>query len=178
MSTIVPCGSTSGRLTVYKTSSPAPVIITFNYPVQRTDSASGAIWWENNPQQLRTIGISTGLRIGQQVAAQFQPAFDSTIYVTPFGDMPGVIEIDFIANRSCEESGEAIDIIEQYLRMRLLPDNITLYNGTVSIKHTPRQTVTVGRSAFTGYITKLDYTVQTQDAVSIGAKLSMTAWPV
>jgi hypothetical protein len=175
MASIVPCSSALGRVSVYTTSAPAPVVVTFDYPTQLT--SGGAISWTPNPQPLRTIGLATGLRLGQEVAAQFQPAFDATVYVTPFGDMPGIVEIDFLANKSCEESADGLDIIEHYLRMRLLPTEITTF-PTLAVKHTPRQTITVGRSAFTGYVTKLDYTAQTQDAVSIGAKLTMRAWPV
>jgi hypothetical protein len=175
MATIVPCSSALGRLSVYTTTAPAPVVVTFDYPTQT--SSSNAVTWTANPQPLRTIGLATGLRLGQEVAAQFQPAFDASIYVTPFGDLPGAVEIDFLANRNCDESNEALDIIQQYLRMRLLPTEITSY-PTFQIRHTPRQTITIGRSAFTGYITKLDFTAQTQDAISIGARLSMKAWPV
>lgn len=155
------CAGFAGRVTAFTSDAPAPVLITFQYGNQA-------------PQPIRTLGIATGLRVNQQVAAQFQLSLSDSIYVTPFGDAVGDIVLGFLANPRCAETEETLSILEHYVRMRLRPTQI----AGATLIYTPKQIVTVGRTSFAGYIVAVNYDAQAGSSVQISGSLIMKAWPV
>lgn len=162
MATVTPasCASPLGRIIAIRTGSVAPISVTFD----------GA--------PLQNMGLCTRLAVHQSVIAQFQNTFDSSIYITPFGDKPGDISLTFIVNRACDSAQETLNTIDFYVRRRLLPTHLTVNNNTLQWVQTAPIIVAVGSLTMRGFVTGLDIDGTTENTAIIQATLRMTGWPI
>lgn len=116
---------------------------------------------------IEEFGVMIGIEMRQEVQAQFQPSLDDAIYVTPFGDSPGVIALTYIANNDCEEDGDdalANKFLSSYVDDRLRPNK------------DPAVEVTVGGQTFRGFVTGMQFNGTTSDTPIIQGTLILTAW--
>jgi hypothetical protein len=160
MPTVIPCKQRIGKAIALKTEGAAPLSILFGGVV------------------LSDIGLATSMSISQNVSAQFQQTLEEHIYVTPFGDNPGKIVINFVNIEKCGEDGAEKDILRYYLDNRLRPvsiRNILDNGGTMRVGPT---IVSVGSNAFYGYIVGVDYQADTASDTVVRGALTLIAWPV
>jgi hypothetical protein len=133
---------------------------------------------------IEPLGLCTDIDVSQAVAAQFQNTFDDTIFVTPFGDGPGDINISFIMNPQCFGAGNyrnALDsddgAVQFYFKNRLLPTRIPAVVTQPIVFRTSPVIVAVGRATFKGYVVGLRIAGRSADFL-INVVLSLKAWPV
>jgi hypothetical protein len=160
MPTVIPCKQRIGKAIALKTEGAAPLSILFN----------GAV--------LSDIGLATSMSISQNISAQFQQTLEEHIYVTPFGDNPGKIVINFVNVEKCGEEGVEKDILTYYLQHRLRPvsmSNIISSGGAINVGPV---IVSVGANAFYGYIVGVDYQADTASDMVVRGALTLIAWPV
>ena len=160
MPTVIPCKQRIGKAIALKTEGAAPLSILFGGVV------------------LSDIGLATSLSISQNVSAQFQQTLEEHIYVTPFGDNPGKIVINFVNIEKCGEEGVEKDILRYYLDNRLRPvsvGNVLENGGTMRVGPT---IISVGSNAFYGYIVGVDYQADTASDMVVRGALTLIAWPV
>ena len=125
------------------------------------------------------IGVTIGVQAQQQVQAQIQPAIGGTVFVTPFGDAPGVVQIAFIANKECEDefAGQGISVIQHYFNRRAIPRQA----GGVPIGPAAGglpAIIVIGNNTFRAFLTGLQLSASTSDTPLIQGSLIFTAWPL
>ena len=162
MATVTPdtCNSPIGRVVAVKTGAVAPLALTFD------------------GKPLQNMGLCTRLAVSQSVIAQFQNTFESYIYVVPFGDKPGDIAISFIINQDCDTTKSALNVVDYYIKNRLLPTVRRQTNGAWLVRKTAPITVAIGSLTLRGFVTALTLEAVTDGGVIVGATLRMTGWPV
>ncbi len=122
------------------------------------------------PVVLSQLGVALSVQASQTVRAQFQNALNDTIFVTPFGDAPGQVQVMFVANRLCNGSGaesSGFGVLQHYFDRRLRP-------GTSKAP----AIVTIGPASFRAFLTGLVLSGSTQDTPVIQGALTFTAWPM
>lgn len=117
---------------------------------------------------LAELGVAVSVQAAQSIAAQFQNALNNSIFVTPFGDIPGEIRIGFIANRKCDKQNESgFNFIQYYLDRRLLPD-----------RNRVATTVVVGSGAFRSFLTGMSLNTSAgQNVPIVEGTLIFKGWP-
>jgi hypothetical protein len=116
------------------------------------------------------LGVCTRVLADQRVLAQFQNTFDSFIYITPFGDAPGQVVIEFLINNCRPEcggasirSGMALDVYQR----RLLPN----------MQDNPIVTICIGNLPLRGCLTGMRVSGSVDGSPMIRAELMFTGWP-
>ncbi len=129
----------------------------------RSDHPRGLIF---NLGSIQTTGIVTSLSVDGSVAAQFQPSLNRTVYLTPFGDNVGSLDINMILNSSCTDTaGDTPSLfLDSYEQSRLSPSNPTPAN------------LIIGRKAFTGYAIAFKLTASSENGHIIQGQLKFAAW--
>ncbi len=119
-----------------------------------------------NLGSVQQTGIVTSLSIDGSVAAQFQPSLNGAVYVTPFGDNIGSMDVNMILNSSCEDSdGDTPSkFLDNYAQNRLNPSNPTPAN------------LVIGRKAFTGYAIGFRLLANSENGHIIQGQLKFAAW--
>lgn len=170
MTTIFACDETPGKL--IKTTAKAVAPMSMTIEVQDRTSFVNTV---TNTERLTTLGLCTSVQIEQQVAAQFQNTFDNTIYVTPFGDLPGTASISFIINASAESMpGFSGTAITDYFKYRLQPS----YYSPALVR-TPNIWLTVGGTnpvTLYGYLIGIQIRGSTGQSSIVEGTLSMKVW--
>jgi hypothetical protein len=161
MATVTPssCASPLGRIVAVKTGSVAPISVTFD------------------GQPIKNMGLCTQLRVNQSVIAQFQSTLGNYIYITPFGDKPGDIEMSFIVNKECNASQEALNAIDFYIKRRLQPTLPVLIGSAIYYAQTAPIIIAIGSLALRSFVTGLSIDATTSQSVIVSATLRMTGWP-
>lgn len=185
MATVVGCAGGGGRLIAVGAQQAVPLVLSLSYAQEAdTPTIVGAGFGGSDPfttsflnqntsqntgvrEELIRLGVATSVQAQQSIAAQFQNALNDSIFVTPFGDLPGEVRIAFIANRKCNDfSDTSFDVIQHYLDRRLLPN-----------KNKLPATVVVGSGAFRGYLIGLSIGANAQDTPIVQGTLVFKAWP-
>lgn len=127
------------------------------------------------------MGIVTDVSVSQNVAVQFQNAFGGSIYVTPFGDLPSVIQLGFIINPICSGSSSSVPwdyrrettgsftALQTYLNKRLLPKK----NGP-----TNPVTVNLAELVFKSFYVGMQLQATYSDVPLIKVALKLQGWLV
>ena len=150
---LVACDGAGGRLIAVETKSGV-------VPLDLQLSVGGSA------VKLVDLGVCTAVSVDQQIAAQFQNAFNATIYIIPFGDLPGNVVLSFIANKRCIESSNTYGVIKFYLNNRLYP--------TANLRPI---TISIGDCAFTGYLVGLSFKGMASNSILLQGQLIFKAWP-
>lgn len=97
--------------------------------------------------------IAINVSVDQQVAAQIQTTLAETVYVTPFGDRPGTLNVSYVLN------GVGCDADANDQSIRFFND----YNSTklTTSGNTSPHLFVIGRASFKGFI--------------LGAKMAVSA---
>lgn len=160
MPTVIPCKQRVGKAIALKTEGAAPLSILFDGVV------------------LSDIGLVTSMTISQNISAQFQQTLSERIYVTPFGDNPGKIVMNFVNIEKCGEAAVEKDILRYYIEHRLRPASIgNIISNGGSLRVGPI-IITVGSNAFYGYIVGVDFQADTASDTIVRGALTLIAWPV
>lgn len=178
--TTIMCSEARGRLIAISSKFSAPLSIALGTPrlgggVAGIGTSINRVQFEN----MLNLGVATSITASQNVAAQFQNAFNDAIYVTPFGDTPGEVHLSFIINAKCntndgnsahlntqpasdkKQTGQAI---EYYLKNRLSP-----YRSRPLV-------IVIGPMTLKGYLIGLQVPYQAQSFPIAQAVLSFKAW--
>lgn len=114
-------------------------------------------------------GVMTRLDVDQSVAYQAQPSLDRAVYVIPFGDNVGQMQIGLILNSSCGEDAGSADrgvdqFISYYEEKRLSPTNPV-----------PGQ-LTVGKKTFLGYAVGFKLALASESGYLAQGTLQFISW--
>ena len=123
----------------------------------------------SNSQQglLNQIGVVIAVQASMEIAAQLQNALNDIIYITPFGDKPGTIQITFLANRVCNGgTSSTLGVIEHYLQYRLLPD-----------QNRSPATIVIGGGAFRSFLFGMQLDAQSAGEQLVRGVLLFRGWP-
>jgi len=179
MAAVIGCPGGGGRLIAVESDTAVPITVALSYVANEDPTYIDPGAWISPPTQssggssieyveenLVRLGVMTNIRASQQIAAQFQNALSDIIYVTPFGDVPGEVQITFIANRKCDDQINSFNVIQHYLDRRLLPDKNKL----------PAR-ITIGSAVFTAYLVALNVDAVYSDIPIVRGTLGFRAWP-
>jgi hypothetical protein len=108
-------------------------------------------------------GVVTDLKVDQSVAAQFQSSLDRAIYVVPFGDNMGNMEVSMLLNRGCDNRERLDEFFRYYSDKRLGPKTLDPV------------TVTIGAQAFRAYLVGMSVSVSANDFIYRGTA-TFAAW--
>lgn len=131
----------------------------------------------NGPRAMRMrlgnfegTGVVTGLNVEQGVAAQFQPSLDGAVYVTPFGDKMGTMQVSLLLNEMAlcgSGAARGFDaFMAAYSRNRLSPSNAA-----------PLELI-VGASMFIGFAVGFQINGASDNGHVIRGTLQFAAWLV
>lgn len=150
------CSNAGGRL--------IPINVGSSQPVQ---PLTLSLSYDGVQFDTKKIGVAVQVRANQQIAAQFQNALNNLIYVTPFGDKPGQIDISFISNRVCGDTwGSGYEVIQHYFDHRLMPD-----------ANKAPATVVVGSGTFSAYLVGLQFSAESSGMQLTRGTLTFRGWP-
>jgi hypothetical protein len=170
MALITGCSGANGRLIRVNAQVALPLTLSLSYPSTTGGTTEGVPGTQlNNSGQtvLSQIGVVTRLRASQEVAAQFQNALTDVIYITPFGDKPGTIELTFVANRSCDGSnGAGLGVIQHYLDRRLMP-----------LANKRPATIIIGPGVFRSYLISMVIDAESSGVQLVQGTLVFRGWP-
>lgn len=115
---------------------------------------------------VQATGVVTSLSVDGSVAAQFQPSLNRTVYLTPFGDNIGSMDVNMVLNSSCTDSeGDTPSkFLDNYEQSRLSPSNPQPAN------------LIIGRKAFTGYAIGFKLSGSSDNGHIIQGQLRFAAW--
>jgi hypothetical protein len=116
-------------------------------------------------------GIATGLRVSQQVSAQFQVTLDKSLFVIPFGDDAGQMSMTVVHGMECRSSGTGVtdgvqSALQWYKKYKFQRDNMAPV------------TVGVGSSVFKGYVINFAIDAQAAEGGMVRGQLNLVAWNV
>lgn len=172
MASLFSCSGTPGKLISLPPQTVAPMSITID--AQYRMPQTGVVF---DFVHLTTLGLCTNVDIQQSVAAQFQNTFDNTIYVTPFGDLPGTVTISFLINPSCSSTpGFSGSVINDYFVNRL---QTSYYTAGPTLHRSPNIWLTIGALnpvSLYGYIIGLQLRGTSASSIMIEGVLTMKAW--
>lgn len=155
-----------GALNKVKTDSVAP--LTFKIDPELLAATSGSSGFGSTSSSA-SFGIAVNVTMRQSIIAQFLPAFNNAIYVTPFGDAPGDMTVTYVINPLCESSTKGkYTFLDTYLKNRLLP-------STPSAKRI--LTFTIGSATFNGSLIDMTANFQTQGMFMAQGTLTFKLWP-
>lgn len=124
---------------------------------------------------LDATGISTGVQVGQRVAAQMQVTLDQSLFVTAFGDDPGQMRVTMVHGMQCGAgngggTSSVIDSVQQalawYRTNKLQGSNLNPI------------TLAIGASVFKGYVMGFELDAQAAEGGMVRSQLSLAAWNV
>ena len=171
--TTITCANRNGQLIKARASSALPLSLQLSYdPPSQTivvPSSGGFILPPPAVSPAKNVLVSVGVvlrvRVSQSVSAQFQAALSEVVYITPFGDDIGSIELTFAANRNCGAGPGAVAMISHYIEHRLLP---TVRRAA---------TVVIGDSAFRSYLIGMTLDSASEGTQLIQGTLMFKGWP-
>lgn len=149
------CNSGNGRLVASVTNAPVAPL---------------AISWNGQPGLPISFGVCVGLALNQSIAAQFQLAFNSSFFVTPFGDNIGDLQLSFLTNTKCSDnnvSNGVADFLNTYLTNRLLPNSTASANPIA---------IAIGSIPFKGYIVGSQLQGRVDNAAIVTGTLAIKVW--
>lgn len=171
MSSLFSCSGVPGKIIATSSATAAPMAMTID--AQFRIPGSGTVFETDG---LTTLGLCTNLDLQQSVSAQFQNTFNNTIYVTPFGDLPGTAAVSFIINPSCASpTGLSGTVINDYFTYRLQP---SYYNGATLVR-SPNIWLSIGAErpiTLYGYLIGLNLRGSSSQSIMIQGTLFMKVW--
>lgn len=171
MASIFTSSETPGKIitTTAKSVAPLTLVIETQYRTPGTNVVF-------KTEHLSTLGLCTGLDIQQSVAAQFQNTFENTIYVTPFGDLPGTASVSFILNATkASVPGVSGTAISDFFRYRLQPS----YYVSSTLYRSPNIMLSVGGVdpiKLYGYLIGMQLKGSTGGSLLVEGVLHMKVW--
>lgn len=112
------------------------------------------------------LGIATSVRVRQNVLAQFQNTLSNSVYVVPFGDGVGDLQVTFLANPQCGATNNSSlsNIWNHYKTNRLQP------------KQTRPARLSVGPVTLTGHLIGFVIDAQGSSTGMVQGTLVFKAW--
>lgn len=120
-------------------------------------------------------GISTGVRIAQRVAAQFQVTLDESLFVVPFGDEAGQMTLTLVHGMECDKnsSGGTTSVIDGVQKAMAWYAKYKFQR-----KNMQPITVNLGASVFKGYAIGFSIDAQAAEGGMVRSQLDLIAWNV
>lgn len=162
MSTISPCSGVNGRLIEVQAQMALPLTLGLSYG----EFDQGTLDVIQQSVQLQQIGVVTKVQVSQEIAAQFQNTLNDSIFITPFGDKPGQINLTFVANRKCNGTAQTTDVIQHYLDRRLQPGANLL-----------PALVVIGSGTFRSYLVGMQLAADASGVQLVQGTLVFRGWP-
>lgn len=169
MATVTGCSGVNGRIIEVNAQLAVPLSIGLSYggSVGQSSAAGGFVSSNSQSGLLNQVGVVTAIQASMEIAAQVQNALNDIIYITPFGDKPGTIQITFLANRVCNrDTANTLGVIDHYLQYRLLPD-----------QNRSPATIVIGGGSFRSFLFGMQVDAQSAGEQLVRGVLLFRGWP-